>query len=81
MFALLNPNLWIGHKLNHRAIDFGHYQRSEGHMVNMQALLHLDLNCCRAAEMAKQIERIEESKKRILLCTTLGVVGTPRNGR
>ncbi|HEU4824724.1 MAG TPA: adenylosuccinate lyase [Nitrososphaeraceae archaeon] len=29
-----------------------------------------------AAEMAKHIERIEESKKRILLCKTLGVVGT-----
>ena len=29
-----------------------------------------------AAEMAKHIERIEESKKRILRCKTLGVVGT-----
>lgn len=29
-----------------------------------------------AAEMAKHIERIEEGKKRILLCKTLGVVGT-----
>jgi adenylosuccinate lyase len=29
-----------------------------------------------AAEMAKHIERIEESKKRILHCKTLGVVGT-----
>lgn len=29
-----------------------------------------------AAEMAKHIERIEESKKRVLLCKTLGVVGT-----
>jgi adenylosuccinate lyase len=29
-----------------------------------------------AAEMTKHIERIEESKKRILLCKTLGVVGT-----
>jgi adenylosuccinate lyase len=29
-----------------------------------------------AAEMAKHIERVEESKKRILLCKTLGVVGT-----
>ncbi|MDA0669403.1 MAG: adenylosuccinate lyase [Crenarchaeota archaeon] len=29
-----------------------------------------------AAEMAKHIERIEEIKKRILICKTLGVVGT-----
>jgi adenylosuccinate lyase len=29
-----------------------------------------------AAEMAKHIERIEEGKKRFLLCKTLGVVGT-----
>jgi adenylosuccinate lyase len=29
-----------------------------------------------AAEMTKHIERIEESKKRFLLCKTLGVVGT-----
>lgn len=29
-----------------------------------------------AAEMAKHIERIEEGKKRYLLCKTLGVVGT-----
>jgi adenylosuccinate lyase len=29
-----------------------------------------------AAEMTKHIERIEESKKRILLCKTLGAVGT-----
>ena len=29
-----------------------------------------------AAEMAKHIERIEEMKKRILICKTLGVVGT-----
>src|SRR5574341_588663 len=29
-----------------------------------------------AAEMAKHIERIEEIKKRVLLCKTLGVVGT-----
>lgn len=29
-----------------------------------------------AAEMAKHIERIEEVKKRILICKTLGVVGT-----
>jgi adenylosuccinate lyase len=29
-----------------------------------------------AAEMAKHIERMEESKKRILRCKTLGVVGT-----
>src|SRR5918994_6051990 len=29
-----------------------------------------------AAEMAKHIERLEESKKRILRCKTLGVVGT-----
>ena len=29
-----------------------------------------------AAEMAKHVERIEEIKKRILICKTLGVVGT-----
>ncbi|CAE6495176.1 adenylosuccinate lyase [Candidatus Nitrosotenuis uzonensis] len=29
-----------------------------------------------AAEMAKHIERIEEMKKRVLICKTLGVVGT-----
>ena len=29
-----------------------------------------------AAEMAKHIERIEEIKKRVLICKTLGVVGT-----
>jgi len=29
-----------------------------------------------AAEMAKHIERSEEIKKRVLLCKTLGVVGT-----
>ncbi len=29
-----------------------------------------------AAEMAKHVERIEEGKKRFLLCKTLGVVGT-----
>ena len=29
-----------------------------------------------AAEMAKHVERIEEIKKRVLLCKTLGVVGT-----
>jgi adenylosuccinate lyase len=29
-----------------------------------------------ASEMAKHIERIEEKKKRILICKTLGVVGT-----
>ncbi len=29
-----------------------------------------------AAEMAKHIERIEELKKRVLICKTLGVVGT-----
>ena len=29
-----------------------------------------------AAEMAAHIERIEEGKKRFLLCKTLGVVGT-----
>ncbi|MEX0862773.1 adenylosuccinate lyase [Nitrosopumilus sp.] len=29
-----------------------------------------------AAEMAKHVERIEEMKKRILICKTLGVVGT-----
>ena len=29
-----------------------------------------------AAEMAKHVERIEESKKRILICKILGVVGT-----
>jgi adenylosuccinate lyase len=29
-----------------------------------------------AAEMAKHIERIEEKKKRVLICKTLGVVGT-----
>ena len=29
-----------------------------------------------AAEMAKRVERIEEIKKRILICKTLGVVGT-----
>ena len=29
-----------------------------------------------AVEMAKHIERMEESKKRILRCKTLGVVGT-----
>ena len=45
-------------------------------MVNMQALLHLDLNLLYGPTVAKHIERIEESKKRILLCKTLGVVGT-----
>ena len=44
-------------------------------MVNMQALLHLDLNLLYGLEMAKHIERIEE-QKRILRCKTLGVVGT-----
>jgi adenylosuccinate lyase len=29
-----------------------------------------------AAEMAKHVERIEEMKKRVLICKTLGVVGT-----
>ena len=29
-----------------------------------------------AAEMSKHVERIEELKKRILICKTLGVVGT-----
>jgi adenylosuccinate lyase len=29
-----------------------------------------------ASEMAKHIERIEETKKRVLICKTLGVVGT-----
>jgi len=29
-----------------------------------------------AAEMAKHVERVEEIKKRVLLCKTLGVVGT-----
>ena len=29
-----------------------------------------------AAEMSRHVERLEESKKRILLCKTLGVVGT-----
>ena len=29
-----------------------------------------------AAEMAKHLERIDEMKKRVLICKTLGVVGT-----
>jgi adenylosuccinate lyase len=34
-----------------------------------------------AAEMSKHVERIEELKKRILICKTLGVVGTGKATR
>ena len=43
----------------------------------MQASFHLVLKFANwAAEMSTHLERLDEIKKRILICKTLGVVGT-----
>jgi len=78
MFAVIEPKIsGLATNLINRAIEFRTLPAVGRTHGQHASIIAFGLKfAVWAAEMAKHIERIEESKKRILRCKTLGVVGT-----
>ena len=78
VFNIIEPKiLKLATKLVQKAIEFRKYPAVGRTHGQHSSIISFGLKfAVWAAEMAKHIERIEEGKKRFLLCKTLGVVGT-----
>jgi adenylosuccinate lyase len=78
VFNIIEPKiLKLATKLVQKAIEFRTYPAVGRTHGQHSSIISFGLKfAVWAAEMAKHIERIEEGKKRFLLCKTLGVVGT-----